>query len=117
MPVRLCGLPVSILPAQSVYHDPMSRTRPRLAVKGNPVGFSACLHFDTFVHLSSERSFPPRQGGFHDSRPSFGYPLAWCFTEEHGRVFSMSLGHFPAAWESPDYLRHVAGGLGWALEA
>ena len=47
--------------------------------------------------------------------PSFGYPLAWCFTEEHGRVFSTSLGHFPAAWESPDYLRHLAGGLGWAL--
>jgi uncharacterized protein len=49
--------------------------------------------------------------------PSFGFPLAWCFTEERGRVFSTSLGHFPAAWESPDYLRHVAGGLGWALAA
>ena len=47
--------------------------------------------------------------------PSFGYPLAWCFAEGHGRVFSTSLGHFPAAWESPAYLRHVAGGLGWAL--
>ena len=48
-------------------------------------------------------------------RPSFGYPLAWCFGEGRGRVFSTSLGHFPAAWESPSYLRHVAGGLGWAL--
>jgi uncharacterized protein len=48
--------------------------------------------------------------------PSFGYPLAWCFTEGSGRVFSTSLGHFPAAWESPAYLRHLAGGLGWALE-
>ncbi len=47
--------------------------------------------------------------------PSFGYPVAWCFTEERGRVFSTSLGHFPAAWESPDYLRHIAGGLAWAL--
>jgi type 1 glutamine amidotransferase len=47
--------------------------------------------------------------------PSFGYPLAWCFTEERGRVFSTSLGHFPSAWESPAYLRHLAGGLGWAL--
>jgi type 1 glutamine amidotransferase len=47
--------------------------------------------------------------------PSFGYPLAWCFAEGRGRVFSTSLGHFPAAWESPAYLRHVAGGLGWAL--
>ena len=47
--------------------------------------------------------------------PSFGYPLAWCFEEGRGRVFSTSLGHFPAAWESPAYLRHLAGGLGWAL--
>ena len=47
--------------------------------------------------------------------PSFGYPLAWCFTEGTGRVFSTSLGHFPAAWESPAYLRHLSGGLGWAI--
>jgi type 1 glutamine amidotransferase len=43
--------------------------------------------------------------------PSFGYPLAWCFAEGAGRVFSTSLGHFPSAWESPAYLRHLAGGL------
>jgi type 1 glutamine amidotransferase len=48
-------------------------------------------------------------------RPSFGYPLAWCFGEGDGRVFSTSLGHFPAAWESPAYLRHLQGGLAWAL--
>jgi len=47
--------------------------------------------------------------------PTFGYPLAWCFTEGRGRVFSTSLGHFPSAWESPPYLTHLAGGLGWAL--
>jgi type 1 glutamine amidotransferase len=47
--------------------------------------------------------------------PSFGYPLAWCFTEGAGRVFSTSLGHFPSAWESPVYLQHLAGGLEWAL--
>jgi uncharacterized protein len=48
-------------------------------------------------------------------RPEFGFPLAWCFAEGQGRVFSTSLGHFPAAWESVTYLRHVAGGLAWAL--
>jgi type 1 glutamine amidotransferase len=47
--------------------------------------------------------------------PTFGYPLAWCFTEGDGRVFSTSLGHFPSAWESPVYLRHLAGGLEWTL--
>lgn len=54
--------------------------------------------------------------GAHGARPpSFGYPLAWCFTEGDGRVFSTALGHFPGAWESPDYLRHLAGGLEWTL--
>ena len=48
-------------------------------------------------------------------RPPFGYPLSWCFAEGAGRVFSTSLGHFPSAWESPAYLRHLAGGLAWAL--
>jgi type 1 glutamine amidotransferase len=46
--------------------------------------------------------------------PEYGYPLVWCFDEGAGRVFSTSLGHFPGAWESPDYLRHLAGGLRWA---
>jgi len=49
--------------------------------------------------------------------PTFGYPLAWCFAEGAGRVFSTSLGHFPGAWETPAYLRHLAGGLEWALGA
>lgn len=47
--------------------------------------------------------------------PDFGFPLAWCFTEGAGRVFSTSLGHFPAAWESVTFLQHLAGGLRWAL--
>jgi hypothetical protein len=49
--------------------------------------------------------------------PPFGYPLAWCFGEGDGRVFSTSLGHFPGAWETPAYLRHLSGGLAWALGA
>lgn len=48
-------------------------------------------------------------------QPPFGFPLSWCFDEGDGRVFSTSLGHFPAAWESPTYLRHLSGGLAWAL--
>lgn len=43
----------------------------------------------------------------------FAYPLSWYFTEGDGKVFSTSLGHFPHAWESPVYLRHLTGGLGW----
>jgi uncharacterized protein len=47
--------------------------------------------------------------------PSFGFPLAWCFEEGRGRVASTSLGHFPSAWESPQYLQHLSGSLGWVL--
>jgi uncharacterized protein len=47
--------------------------------------------------------------------PECGFPLAWCFEEEKGRCFYTSLGHFPRAWETPDYLRHLEGGLGWVL--
>jgi hypothetical protein len=49
--------------------------------------------------------------------PECGFPLAWCFTEGQGRAFYTSLGHFSGAWESPTYLRHVAGGLAWTQTA
>jgi type 1 glutamine amidotransferase len=45
--------------------------------------------------------------------PECGFPLAWCHTEGPGRSFYSALGHFPGAWETPAYLRHLAGGLAW----
>jgi hypothetical protein len=45
--------------------------------------------------------------------PDCGFPLSWCHTEEGGRSFYSALGHFPRAWETPEYLRHLAGGLAW----
>jgi hypothetical protein len=48
--------------------------------------------------------------------PDCGFPLAWCFTEGQGRCFYTALGHFPDAWETPAYLRHLAGGLSWSLQ-
>jgi type 1 glutamine amidotransferase len=48
-------------------------------------------------------------------QPSFGYPVSWCFHEGEGRVFSTSLGHFPGAWENVTFLRHLSGGVAWAL--
>jgi len=44
-----------------------------------------------------------------------GFPVSWCFEEGAGRTFSTSLGHFPDAWESVDYLRHLHGGTTWVL--
>jgi type 1 glutamine amidotransferase len=57
--------------------------------------------------------------------PACGFPLAWCVTggsdggdggDGAGRTFYTALGHFPGAWETPAYLRHLAGGLAWLLE-
>jgi type 1 glutamine amidotransferase len=48
--------------------------------------------------------------------PECGFPLAWCHAEEAGRTFYSALGHFPGAWETPTYLRHLAGGLAWLHE-
>jgi hypothetical protein len=45
--------------------------------------------------------------------PECGFPLAWCHGQGGGRTFYSALGHFPGAWESPAYLRHLAGGLAW----
>jgi len=45
--------------------------------------------------------------------PECGFPLAWCHSEQKGHTFYTALGHFPGAWESPAYLRHLSGGLAW----
>jgi uncharacterized protein len=48
--------------------------------------------------------------------PKTGFPLAWCHGDEGGRTFYTALGHFPQAWESTVFLRHLAGGLAWLRE-
>ncbi len=45
--------------------------------------------------------------------PACGFPLAWSVEDGHARTFYSALGHFPGAWETPAYLRHLAGGLAW----
>lgn len=47
--------------------------------------------------------------------PDCGFPLAWCVEDGPARTFYSALGHFPGAWETPAYLRHLAGGLAWLL--
>jgi uncharacterized protein len=48
--------------------------------------------------------------------PECGFPLAWTLQEGAARTFYSALGHFPGAWETPAYLRHLAGGLAWLVE-
>jgi uncharacterized protein len=49
--------------------------------------------------------------------PECGFPLAWTLADGAGRTFYSALGHFPGAWETPAYLRHLAGGLSWLAAA
>lgn len=45
--------------------------------------------------------------------PDCGFPLSWSIERGQGRTFYSALGHFPGAWETPDFLRHLGGGLAW----
>ena len=47
--------------------------------------------------------------------PDCGFPLAWCVEDGVARTFYSALGHFPGAWETPAYLRHLSGGLAWLV--
>jgi uncharacterized protein len=49
-------------------------------------------------------------------KPECGFPLAWTVQYQAARTFYSALGHFPHAWETPAYLRHLAGGLAWLTE-
>jgi uncharacterized protein len=48
--------------------------------------------------------------------PDCGFPLAWTVQDHAARTFYTALGHFPGAWESPAYLRHLTGALAWLTE-
>jgi type 1 glutamine amidotransferase len=43
-------------------------------------------------------------------------PLAWCHEFEGARSFYTSLGHKKEYYSDPTYLKHLAGGIRWALK-
>ena len=83
-----------------------SRRRVDVARRGVPVPRSAPRRAGAAARARRRARSQRRRAR---ARPTFGYPLAWCFAEGAGRVFSTSLGHFPGAWETPAYLRHLVG--------
>lgn len=42
-------------------------------------------------------------------------PLSWCIERGPMRSFYTALGHFGAAYENVDFVRHLGGGVAWAL--
>jgi len=44
------------------------------------------------------------------------HPMAWYHEYDGGRVFYTALGHVESAWEDPDFLKHVYGGIWYAAK-
>ena len=43
------------------------------------------------------------------------FPLAWYHQFEGGRVFYTALGHSPDHYSDPDLIKHIEGGIMWAV--
>lgn len=43
------------------------------------------------------------------------HPLSWCRELGAGRAFYTALGHSPEDYSDPAFLRHLEGGISWAL--
>ena len=48
-------------------------------------------------------------------RPDGDYPVSWVRADGRGRVFYTALGHEPATFQDPKFLRHVLDGIQYAL--
>jgi type 1 glutamine amidotransferase len=54
-------------------------------------------------------------GHSHDGTGGQVLPLAWCIERGPMRTFYTALGHFGAAYENVDFVRHLGGGVSWVL--
>ena len=54
-------------------------------------------------------------GHRHDGTGGRVLPLAWCIERGPMRTFYTALGHFGAAYENVDFVRHLGGGVSWVL--
>jgi type 1 glutamine amidotransferase len=54
-------------------------------------------------------------GRRHDGTRGQVLPLAWCIERGPMRTFYTALGHFGAAYENVDFVRHLEGGVSWVL--
>jgi cytochrome c len=88
--------------ARSVYNVPVSA---RLM----PEPLKPFLSPEVKVLLSvEEKSY---EGGKHGA----SHPIAWQQPFEGGRSFYTALGHEPALFSNPDFLKHLLGGLQFAI--
>lgn len=72
-----------------------------------------CLHILLAVNLNSIKDdkkdlYPGRTFGDY-------FPLCWCQEFEGGRQWYTALGHQPAHYEDKNFVRHLSGGIAWAM--
>jgi type 1 glutamine amidotransferase len=108
---RFAGHPVTgVLPVHVIdHHHPATRHLP------------ATWHFNEELYLFSDLAGDRHDllglefGRNHDGAPGQILPLAWCIERGPMRSFYTALGHFGAAYENVDFVRHLGGGISWAL--
>jgi len=108
---RFAGHPITgILPVLVVDDDhPATRHLPR------PWPFRE--EFYLFSDLTEDRRdlLGLEFGHGHDGTGGQVLPLAWCIERGHMRTFYTALGHFGAAYENVDFVRHLGGAVSWVL--
>jgi len=57
-----------------------------------------------------EKSYDPGDGAMGDF-----HPMSWCHEYEGGRAFYTELGHTDESYSDPNYLKHILGGIQWAM--
>jgi hypothetical protein len=108
---RFAGHPVTGLLPVLVVDDahPATRHLPRR------------WHFNEEFYLFSDLAEDRRDllglefGHSHDGTGGQVLPLAWCIERGPMRTFYTALGHFGAAYENVEFVRHLGGGVSWVL--
>jgi len=81
--------------------------------------FHDSLNPDLHPLLSAdpEKLDDPQKGAFPSSLIHGTVPLAWTITTRHRRVFFTALGHAKESYSNPLLVKHILGGVLWAMGA
>jgi type 1 glutamine amidotransferase len=66
-------------------------------------------HIHVLIKID-EKSYDPGPGAMGDN-----HPMCWCHEYEGGRAFYTELGHTDESYSDPNYLKHILGGIQWAM--
>jgi type 1 glutamine amidotransferase len=108
---RFAGHPVTgVLPVRVMDHD-------HPATRHLPASWPFNEEFYLFSELAKDRRdlLGLEFGHGHDGTGGQILPLSWCIERGPMRSFYTALGHFGAAYENVDFVRHLGGGVAWAL--